>query len=297
MSAAHWRSGSAPRARLLAGLVCFFLSASAVTRGSAQAGAAGNDSSRNASARALFEEGIALGEQGDWAGAEDRFRRARALRASPVITYNLASALVERGKLVEASEILRSIDGDAKAEPELQKSARHLREELSRRIGRLTLSVIGFSKGDRVQLDETYLFDAQLGVEIPIDPGSHQLRLWRAGRVLDSRHLLVAERGNEKVSLNAPVVFAEPRALASAALRSSENTAESGPDSAPSAATAATRDTPAITSRWWFWTGLGVVAVGAVAVGVALAAGGSAKPESAYHGNFSPAALNVEVSK
>jgi hypothetical protein len=293
MDAAHWRSGSNVGARLLAGLVCLFLSAGGVSLARAQAG---GDSSRNASARALFEEGVALGEQGDWAGAEDRFRRARTLRASPVITYNLASALVERGKLVEASEILRSVDGEAKAEPELQRSARRLRDELAGRIGRLTVSVIGFSRGDRVQLDEADLLDAQLGVEIPIDPGSHQLRALRAGHLLVSRRVLVASGGNEKVSLNVPTLFAPPRAVANATLIGTDQADSSGPDVAPRAATAPSDERPGITSRWWFWTGLGVVAVGAVAVGVALAAG-SAKPESAYRGNFSPASLSVEVGK
>jgi hypothetical protein len=40
---------------------------------------------------------------------------------------------------------------------------------------------------------------------------------------------------------------------------------------------ASTGDHP-IYTRWWFWTGVGVVVVGAVVAGIALSSGGSAGP-------------------
>ena len=74
----------------------------------------GADPARDASARELFEQGVALAERGDWVAAEDRFRRALSLRNSSVIAYNLASALCEQGKLVEASELLHRVLADDK---------------------------------------------------------------------------------------------------------------------------------------------------------------------------------------
>ena len=48
----------------------------------------------------------------EYAVGIEHFRRALALRSSPVIAYNLASALEHLGQLVEASELLRGIASD-----------------------------------------------------------------------------------------------------------------------------------------------------------------------------------------
>ena len=52
--------------------------------------------------RALFDEGLDSSNRRSWSQAEDRFRRCLAIRRSPVIEYNLASALQAQGELVEA---------------------------------------------------------------------------------------------------------------------------------------------------------------------------------------------------
>src|SRR5882672_1974841 len=63
-------------------------------------------------ARQLFNEGLALVEHEDWAGAEERFRRVLALRSSHVVSYNLASALTHLERLVESAELLRGVARD-----------------------------------------------------------------------------------------------------------------------------------------------------------------------------------------
>jgi tetratricopeptide (TPR) repeat protein len=67
----------------------------------------------------------------------------------------------------------------------------------------------------------------------------------------------------------AAVVVATPAAAAQTQVH---------PDSAPALATAATprsSDSPAITSRWWFWAGIGTVAAAAIVVGVVASSSGS----------------------
>src|ERR1700742_1593346 len=139
------------------------------------------DPARDASARALFEEGVKLAEQGDWTRAEDRFRRALSLRNSAVIAYNLARALSEQGKLVEASEVLRKVEQDEKVEPQMMQSISALQAELGPKIGRIAVLVRNRTAGDRILLDGSELLDAQIGVEIPIDPGNHRLSFQRGG--------------------------------------------------------------------------------------------------------------------
>ena len=54
------------------------------------------------------------------------------------------------------------------------------------------------------------------------------------------------------------------------------------PATAPAAIVSSPPPSPAeehpIYTRWWFWTGVGVVVVGAVVAGIALSSGGSAGP-------------------
>ena len=247
------------------------------------------DASRDASARALFEEGVSWAEQSNWAEAEDRFRRAFTLRASPVIAYNLASVLATRGKLVEASEMLRYVATDDKAGLELKKSALTLSDNLADRIARIEIEVKYKAPGDSVLLDGHALYDAQLSVEIPIDPGSHQLQLQRGSRVLDQRALDVPDAGALHVILVASPFAPAPSEVAAHSVEREDSGAAPLHDEAP-------RTSRPITSRWWFWTGVGVVVVAAVVIGVAAASGGS-KPESAYRGNFTPGSVTVQVGQ
>lgn len=248
-----------------------------------------SDPTRDASARALFEEGVHWAEQRNWTEAEDRFRRALTLRASPVIAYNLASVLASRGKLVEATELLRHVETDDKADLDLKQSAHALKAELNARIARIAIELRGGQPGDEILLDGAALHDAQLDVEIPIDPGSHQLQVKRGGESLASRALQVRPGSVEHVTLVVPVRVPSPAAVASA---SASN------DSAPLAAVPQ-RDEPRpsgpISSRWWFWTGAGVVVVAAAVVSIAAASGGGTQPAQAYRGDFAPGSLAVQV--
>src|SRR5690349_21617960 len=63
-------------------------------------------SHETALARALFEEGVALADKGDWSAAADRFGRAYELKPTAGIAFNWSSALTKTGKLVQASELL-----------------------------------------------------------------------------------------------------------------------------------------------------------------------------------------------
>jgi hypothetical protein len=285
-------------------LLALALGATLAAPVSAQAtqSASANDSSRNASARALFEDGVKLAEQADWVRAEDRFRRALSLRASPVIAYNLASALIERGKLVEARELLLQVEHDDKAEAGMRDSARKLQTDVSGRIGRVTVSVPGIQPGDSVMLDGNELLEAQLNVEIPADPGAHQLRLLRAGKALSARLVNVEPSGSQRVLLIAPAPLPTPREVAKVAvpvaLAVEQRPYVTPPPTAASPrATTASQERP-ITRTWWFWTGIGVVTAAAVvAVAVVAAGSGGHTSEAAYRGDFAPASLAIQVNK
>jgi hypothetical protein len=244
------------------------------------------DAARDASARELFEQGLKLGEQADWPAAEDRFRRALSLRLSPVIAYNLACALSEQGKLIEASETLRRVLTDDKTEPALRQAATQLHAAIAPRIARVTVVVQALAAEDNVRLDERVLVAAQLNVEIPVDPGSHQLQLERAGKTIDLRTFTLEPGGRQEVQLEAPAVEAMPHVDETLDAASSSSVAP--------AVVSATSERPALWSRWWFWTGV-VVAVGA-GTAVAIAAS-SSNPGAAPGYQGSLGSVNVEVAK
>jgi hypothetical protein len=221
--------------------------------------------------------------------AEDRFRRALALRVSPVIAYNLASALSEQGKLIEASETVRRVVSDGNADPELRKSATQLSEGLAERIGRIVIQVHGQQLGDSVVLDGNVLHAAQLNVEIPADPGSHQLRLERAGKTIDVRSFTLASGGREALLLKAPALAPTPRVAAQSAPRLAPETAPGG------AAQPVAREQGSLFGRWWFWAGAAAVVAAGTVIGVA-AASGISHTEAPFQGNLGAGSVHVEVA-
>jgi hypothetical protein len=238
----------------------------------------------------LFEQGVELAERGDWASAEDRFRRALALRVSPVIAYNLASALSEQGKLIEASETVRRVLSEGNADPELRRSATQLSEGLAERIGRVLIQVHGEQLGDRVVLDGNVLHAAQLNVEIPADPGSHQLRLERAGKTIDVRSFSLAPGGREALLLKAPALAPTPRVAAQSSPPLSPETAPVGRPAQP-----ATSEQGSLLGRWWFWAGAAAVVAAGTVIGVA-AASGISHSEAPFQGNLGAGSVQVEVA-
>ena len=245
-----------------------------------------SDATRDASARALFEEGVSFVEHSDWTQAEDRFRRALALRDSPVIAFNLASTLSEQGKLVEASELLRKLEREPSVDADLRKSASMLHAQITPRIARVRVRLENAAPGDSVQLDGAALLEAQLNVEIPIDPGSHQAQLQRDGATVVTEPFELADGGTREVLITAPAALS-PRAVADA------SQAKAPPPVVP--VQQAQHDGGGITSQWWFWTSIAIV-VGAAAVTVAVVA---TRPDAApehFQGDFNPPSLALEVS-
>jgi hypothetical protein len=244
------------------------------------------DAARAASARSLFEEGVALADQGHWQEAADRFRRALALRDSAVIAYNLASALQEIGQLIEASELLRKVRADQAADEELRKSASTALAAIEPRIARLSVQVRGQQTGDRVRLDARELLPAELDVALPIDPGAHTLRVERGEQTMAERALTIAEGQSQTVVLEIAAPAPTPREVAVAA-----------PPVTPREPAHTSEAEPPLTGRWYFWAGVGAAAVGiGVVVAVLASSGGGDAPEPAA-GDFEPGVVGVRVGR
>jgi hypothetical protein len=209
-----------------------------------------------------------------------------------VLSYNLASALVEQGKLAEALDVLNRVSFDEGVGPDLQTAANGLRDKLARRVGHVTVSVVGQQPDDRVLLDSQVLFNAQLGSAVAANPGKHQLRLERRGHTLAQKSLVLSDGERRFVELNGVAVAEAPRRARRGG--AAEPVVASSLD-ADGGAHAMSESSPAITSRWWFWTGAALLVVAGVGVGVAAASGGGSRSEQPFLGNVPPGSVTLAV--
>jgi len=219
-----------------------------------------------ASARAFFKQGLRLADKGRTTEAADRFRRAMAIRYSPVIAFNLASMLEIENQLVEACELLYRVENDDEADQSLRESAHRLQSDIEPRIAHLTVTIDASVPDGTVKLDDMTLIPAQLGAPVPVDPTPHHIQLLRNSVIVEHHELALAPSADEFVHLGAPIVAAPQHVAAASQL----------------ASTATRRPAPARESRDglvyspWFWTGVGGVVVGVVIlVAVLTLSGGS----------------------
>ncbi len=176
--------------------VLFLAVASCSSRAAAQ-----TESDQSIRARALFEDGLARADAGDWLGAAQRFQWALEVRATPPIRYNLAHSLSRLGRLVEALAQIESVLGDSAAADEVQDAARRLKGEIEPRLGALIVEVSGDIDGTRVLVDSRPLDHERIGSPIPIDPGMRIARLLRGDREIDRMEADVPAGGSARLHL------------------------------------------------------------------------------------------------
>ena len=251
----------------------------------------------SATARALFEQGVELADQSDWMGAADRFARSNELRRSPVVGFNLASAWVELGKLVEASEMLRQVEKDPTAKPKLKKDARALLARLEPRIGTLVVTVEPERETDEVRLNDRALPLAALGVPTPVDPGIGEISVIGSGTVLWTKRVEVLPGGAQRITIELPQTAPPPPPEPPATAPTPRETAAAAPlESDPGPAQP--RDEGESDSVWeepWLWVGIGAVVVAGTVLAIALAAGGDDSREEPTVGSLEPGHVKVEL--
>lgn len=186
----------------------------------------GGDREQTAVARALFRQGVEQVDGGHWEEAADLFRRSLSLRESAVVSFNLGTALVHTGALVEASELFRRTARDAEAPARLQEAANRELSAIQPRIGRLTITVEGPLDGVQIALDERVVPAGMVGVAAPADPGDHVLVARRGGEEVARAEVSVAEGAAASVALTVPPapIVADPEEAAHTVVGDPETT-------------------------------------------------------------------------
>jgi hypothetical protein len=208
-------------------------------------------SHETALARALFEEGVALADAGNWNAAADRFGRAYELKPTSGTAFNWASALAKTGRLVQASELLEGVVRDPVAAPELKLDAERKLAELSPRVARLRLSVDpSLSGAGIVSVDDKEWPSAVWDVASPVDPGRHVASCRNGDGELARAEIILREGEQRDLLLTAGAVAHETPASAQ-----DTGAARAGRDHAP--------DRPRrLYKSWILWTAVGAAVVG-----------------------------------
>lgn len=264
---------------------------------------------------ALFSEAVSLLRGARYLEALSILQRVRAIRETPAVLYNLAIAERGLGRPVDAIASLErylTLAGDRIDDARRDEVAAHIRE-MRATVATLTVTVRAAEHDVAVTLDGDPLPRARWSVAGAINPGRHLLRL--TGDGLHPLEVVrdIAPGASVSVDLRPEPVDVETRLAVVPSVRNAEVVVDgmlmgtdgydarinpgrhdvvvrarghlpysTSLDIAPGAAVRVRadlrRDVP-ITERWWFWTAISVVVVGA-ATGVAIAAAsGTAAPD------------------
>lgn len=162
-----------------------------------------------ARARVLFREGVGHVEANDLDAAAASFEAALALHDAPSIRFNLASALVELNRFVEAYPHLSMLASDPAVDPPMKQSAEELLARAVERVGRLRVRAVDTI--DALTLDGAALPRDR---ETAVEPGRHLIVGSQNGEAMVERAVEVAAGERTLIDLAVLRVEAAPEAPA-----------------------------------------------------------------------------------
>jgi hypothetical protein len=183
----------------------------------------GSDSVTRTAARDLALQGSEAFDRGQYQVALDLFQRAGLLVRAPTISLMQARSLAQLGRWVEAMdgyEGVQHFPGIDPSNPAFRAAVASAAEEenaLRARVPHLLVMVDGTANSEvEVWLDGRKLPSALVGVEIPCDPGPHQLEVRSPNHAPLTRTLTLGEGARETVEL--PVAEPPPAPVPRAVL-------------------------------------------------------------------------------
>jgi hypothetical protein len=171
----------AARARHTVGRVCSSLLAIAWLGTLAQPAHAQTDS---AAARALFAEGRSLMEDERYAEACPKFEESLRLDQGMGTQFNLAHCWEKLGRTASAWALFLDVAAAAKAGNQQQReaAARERAKALEARLTRLRIDVPNAPADARIERDGQDVGKAAWGMAVPVDPGTHVIRVSAPGK-------------------------------------------------------------------------------------------------------------------
>src|SRR5260370_15308551 len=186
-----------------------------------------------AQARELFNEGSALRDKGNLAGALEKLRAAHSIAGTPITGVELGRTYQALGKLVEARETYLGVARIPVAPQETTRSATaranaaKLGEEIRGRIPKLTVKIAGAPLDSvAVTIDGTPVPSDALSSARLVNPGTHEVVATPASgaRATASIDLKEGDQRNVELTVTPSAPAATPTASAPASATSPSDT-------------------------------------------------------------------------
>lgn len=209
-------------------------SVTAPPRGTARSSASTQRGAPNAleeRARQAFEEGIRYADELQWAQAAEAFERSYAILPRPSTLRNLGLAHRALGRYTLAIAELERFLQEGSPDAETRGEIEPLIGEMRAQLA--TITIHPSVPEAQVMLDERRV---QAGEAITTDPGTHVVTVSANGYVRSAQTITLGRGENRQIDVRL------------------ERRGGGG----------------GILAQWWFWTGVGVLAAGGVALGIVL---------------------------
>jgi len=133
-------------------------------------------------ARARFQQATELEQAGNWASALQQFREVGQVRMTPQVRYHIALCEEKLGKLVAALGGFELALSEADSlGPDFRSEVEEKTNALRERIPKIILERGDGAEAATIELDGISLGASSVGVEVPLDPGPHQISARASG--------------------------------------------------------------------------------------------------------------------
>jgi hypothetical protein len=153
----------------------------------------------------LFQEAIALSDQGRWQEACPKFRESLAAEASVGTLLNVASCSVREGDRLQAAREYRRVlelnaaTSDPDRRRSVESTARQALEKLEAALARVTIRITPEGASPRLRIDGKAA--ARIGEPVDLEPGEHLIEAEADGFSPVSRKVALAAGARDVVVL------------------------------------------------------------------------------------------------
>jgi len=236
----------APRV-LSAGVMLFALAAAPLARAADAAptsgqgdavapatGSAAASSKDPARAKVLFDDAVELAREGKFPEACQKLEESQRLHDGLGTAFNLAGCWQKIGRTASAYALFETVAvrADALSQTERAALARSRMEALAPKLSRLRIDVAERTPQPQIYRDDVLIPESEWGKPIPVDRGSHQLRVTAEGKKPWTTKVDVTEP-SMIIAVAVPALTSEPPPVAAVPVATAKPEPEPKPEPAP----------------------------------------------------------------
>jgi hypothetical protein len=172
---------------------------------------AGAQASDPAAGEALFREGRAAADAGNYAKACEKFHESHRLDPAPGTVLNIADCEEKLGHIATAWTLYQEVMQKFPARDERYTIAQERVAALEPRVPKLAIRLAANAPANSVvRRDGVELKSASLDTPLPVDPGKHEIVVEAPGRAKSSVTIELAEGDTKRVSVSPGAVVSTP---------------------------------------------------------------------------------------